>query len=91
MPKMALTLIACCVVLATSSASAQSSPSPERTSSSMLKRLLQGDARLGRNGVPADRTYEARAVVADPLFDSRKPYITDEYGLQYDRRGNRIR
>jgi hypothetical protein len=44
---------------------------------------------MGRNGVPADATHEARAVAEQP--SPREVYITDEYGFRYDRRGQRIR
>jgi hypothetical protein len=56
----------------------------------MLRKLLQGEARMGRNGVPADKTYEARAI-ADRPSTLREIHITDEYGFNYDSRGNRIR
>jgi hypothetical protein len=56
----------------------------------MLQKVLQGEARMGRNGVPAART-EARAMVADRPNNLRDVYITDEYGFTYDSRGKRIR
>jgi hypothetical protein len=90
MRSMPVTLIACSVALAASSACAQSSPPESRSASSMLKKVLDGDARLGRNGVPVART-EARAVAADQPSNLRHVYITDEYGFTCDSRGNRIR
>jgi hypothetical protein len=92
MGKMPLIVMGTSLVLAASGALGQDDPSAESTvrSGGMLMKLLKGEARMGRNGVPADATHEARAIVEQPYIP-RQVYITDEYGFNYDRRGDRIR
>jgi hypothetical protein len=92
MRKMPVILIGCFVVLAASTAPGQNAPPAEPTArpGSMLRKLLQGEPRMGRNGVPVDRTHEAHAIADEPHIPG-EVYITDEYGFKYDRRGNRIR
>jgi hypothetical protein len=90
--KMPLILIGCFLVLAASTARGQNaSPAePAARPGSMIRKLLLGEIRMGRNGVPAEPTYEARAMVDQPYVPV-EVYITDAYGINYDSRGNRIR
>jgi hypothetical protein len=86
-------LAGCFAVLATSAALGQSDPpaaEPTVRPSGMFIKLLHGEARMGRYGVPADATYEAHAIT-EQLRIPPKVYITDEYGFNYDRRGDRVR
>jgi hypothetical protein len=91
MGKLYLSLIGCCMALVASVAFGQNDPSAEPTGrpNGMLTKLLHGNARMGRHGVPAD-AYEAQARAEEP-YNPREVFITDEYGFNYDRRGHRIR
>jgi hypothetical protein len=88
-----LVVVALPLMLAALGASAESFLLPEVTTSpsGMLKKLFRGDVRMGRNGVPADPTFVARAKEPDHPVNPAELYIIDEYGFRYDGRGNRIR
>jgi hypothetical protein len=92
MRNMTVILIGCFGVLTASTGLGQNASLGEPTArpGSMLRKLLQGEPRMGRNGVPADRTYQAHAIADEPHIPG-EVYITDEYGFKYDRHGNRVR
>jgi hypothetical protein len=86
-------LAGCFAVLATSAALGQSDPpaaTPTVRPSGMFSKLMHGELRIGRYGVPADATYEAPATAGQPPYIPGEVYLTDEYGFKYDSRGERI-
>jgi hypothetical protein len=88
-----LVLVALPLILAALGSSTDSllSTKPITPPSGMLKKLLHGEGRMGRNGVPADPTFMARAKEPDRRFNPAGLYIIDEYGFPHDGRGNPIR
>jgi hypothetical protein len=92
MRRMHLMLVGFFFFLAASAARADNNRSTASSvhPTGMLSKLLRGEARMGRYGVPADATFQTHAV-AERLPAPGDVYITDEYGFKYDKRGERVR